>query len=423
MMARDDGWDVYVIHNPKDTPRVRQLVTQWRELGLRVFFREDSIPLGADAGRARETALKGSRRVVFMISPAALTEELANQETGIALFLDPAANQRLLLPVIIEPTLEDSIPLTIRRLYPADLTDPVQRRDEYHRLLRTLLGDDRRDLPDLPDPLEGDGAGGVKPPPYVLPRRPACFGRDAEVGALVGTLLEDSPPPTPILGGPGMGKTTVTLAALYDPRVVERFGSRRFFVRCDSARTGADVVAFVGNALGVPIGPHREPLVIAELARAPAVLVLDNLETPWEADGAGTEAVLDGLAAVPGLVLVASIRGAERPAGGWRERITIERLELPAARDAFLAVAGREKFAADPLLDDLLVTVADRVPLAVVLLAHFSEPQPNLTPVWNEWQARGPDILQRLKGDHRLLSIAFSVEVSISSPRMNDPAR
>jgi tetratricopeptide (TPR) repeat protein len=264
------------------------------------------------------------------------------------------------------------------------------------------------------------------PPPTLpiapLPAKPACFGRDEEVKDLVRTLLRKVPPPTPVLGGPGMGKTTMTLAALHDPGVAKRYGARRFFVRCDPARTRDEAVALVANAVGVPLGPDREPRLLAELASRPAVLVLDNLETPWEHDPAPTEDLLGRLDALPGLALVASVRGQDWPAGTWREPIRVEPLTPDAARAAFFAVSGKAKFAVDPRLEDLLEAV-DYVPLAVVLLAHYARPEPDLTAVWQQWQAQRADLLRRLGGDDRLTSFAVSVEISLSGRRMTDDAR
>jgi tetratricopeptide (TPR) repeat protein len=260
------------------------------------------------------------------------------------------------------------------------------------------------------------------PPGASLPAKPNCFGRDKEIKDLVRTLREKVPPPTPVIGGPGMGKTTVTVAALHDPGVAQRYGARRFFVRCDPARTRDEVVALIANAVGVPLGPDREPRLLAELASGPAVLVLDNLETPWEHDATPTEDLLGRLTVIPGLALVASIRGQDWPAGTWREPIGVEPLTLAAARAAFLAVAGKKKFGADPLLDDLLAAV-DRVPLAVVLLAHYARPEPDLSAVRQQWLARRADLLHRLGGDDRLLSFAVSVETSLTGRRMTDDAR
>src|SRR5215472_1220970 len=52
-----------------------------------------------------------------------------------------------------------------------------------------------------------------------LPARPDVVGRDEEVSALVGAWLATPPEPVAVLGGPGIGKSTICLAALYDSQV------------------------------------------------------------------------------------------------------------------------------------------------------------------------------------------------------------
>ena len=115
--------------------------------------------------------------------------------------------------------------------------------------------------------------------------------------------------------------------------------------------------------------------------------MLDNAETPWENDPLATEELLAHLAAIPGLCLVASVRGQQRPQGvAWREPVGVPPLDLPAARQAFLAVAG-QRFCSDPRLDDL-VNAVDRVPLAIALLSYQAEGQPNLDGLWARMASR-----------------------------------
>src|SRR5262249_41257292 len=151
--------------------------------------------------------------------------------------------------------------------------DPGQRYrrvSALHKALKRLL--DR--LPDPPD---------LSPPPG-LPQRPLCIGREKQIEAVLRGVLSRRRLPVPVLGSPGIGKSTVTLAALHRPRVVRAFPTRRFFVPCDIAQSGEALAAAIAYTLGLGLGPHPERRVIAELDHTPAVLVLDNLETPWEAD-------------------------------------------------------------------------------------------------------------------------------------------
>ena len=218
-----------------------------------------------------------------------------------------------------------------------------------------------------------------------LPPLPRCFGRDDEVETLVATLCADPPRPIPVLGPGGVGKTTVTLAALHDRRVAARFGSRRWFVRCESATSRDALVGEIAAGIGIEPGAQLEERVLQELEREKAVLVLDNAETPWEADQGRVEELLAQLGGLAGLVLVASIRGDQRPLGPqWREAVRVGPLSLPAARDAFLDLAG-ERFRNDPDLDRLLEAV-DRLALAVTLLACQAESDPDLSGLWARWQ-------------------------------------
>ena len=68
-----------------------------------------------------------------------------------------------------------------------------------------------------------------------LPVSPDLVGRDGELAALVEAWLATPPQPVAVLGAPGIGKSAICLAALYDHRVMKRFGNRRWFIRCDGA--------------------------------------------------------------------------------------------------------------------------------------------------------------------------------------------
>src|SRR5262245_40599546 len=103
--------------------------------------------------------------------------------------------------------------------------------------------------------------------PSRLPAVGYCFGRDDLVADLVATMVQANPPHVAILGGPGHGKTTVSLKALNEPRVAERFGTRRYFVRCDGATTRDALAAEISLAMGLELGPNLEARAFAELER------------------------------------------------------------------------------------------------------------------------------------------------------------
>ena len=287
-------------------------------------------------------------------------------------------------------------------------------------------GKEHRDLePFLRRLVPAPAAKPVPPAPGTtggLPPPRACFGRATEIEGLVTNLLAPQPLPYPVLGGPGIGKSTITIGALHDSRVISRYRARRYFVRCEAAPSRTATVAAIARLVGLDPAPGMEAVVLANLAAAPALLILDNFETPWEAEQAEAEELLGLLAAVPGLALVASVRGNERPGGlSWAEALRIIPLDPVAARQEFLDIAGR-KFEADPLLDSLLAAV-DCVPLAIHLLAHAAEPDPSLENLWQRWQAERTALLKRGPGTDRLTNIELSYEISWNGPRMTEDAR
>ena len=116
-----------------------------------------------------------------------------------------------------------------------------------------------------------------------------------------------------------------------------------------------------------------------------------------------------------------SARGTGRPAGlRWRDFAMVSPLPLADARRLFLPVAG-PGFAADPRLDELLAGL-DGVPLAVELMAYAAQGQPDLGEVAARWRAERTGMLARMGGATRELSVAVSVEASVTAPLMTAPA-
>jgi tetratricopeptide (TPR) repeat protein len=308
------------------------------------------------------------------------------------------------------------------RLCKEDEVDTLRGRHQEDHLLPISYGPSHGDLAGFLRTLRPHKS--VKPADKPrLPGRPTrCFGRTDELRDLVEALLLPSPLPVPILGPPGVGKTTLSLEALYEPKVKARFGDRRYFVRCDGAKSKDALVTEIALSLGLESGPDLERRLFQALERCPAVLLLDNAETPWDADTSPVESLLTELSTIPGVVLVASIRGEQRPFGPrWREAIRVGPFGLPAARETFVDIAGAG-FQSDPDLDRLLEAV-DRLPIAVVLLAHQAEGEPHLAALWKRWQEKRTALLKHAEGKERLTNIEVSLDLSLDGPRMTPEAR
>jgi tetratricopeptide (TPR) repeat protein len=174
----------------------------------------------------------------------------------------------------------------------------------------------------------------------------------------------------------------------------------------------------VGNE---PVGKSSADLrarTLAALGGTDAVLlVLDNLETPWQSDSLGSERLLADVVALANLSLVASIRGHAWPGNvGWLRRFDVPPLGRDDARRVFTAVAGNE-FAADPDLPFLLEQM-DGIPLAVELLATAVQGQPDLADLATRWRRERAAMLRRGPADHRQLSLPISLEISILGSSM-----
>jgi tetratricopeptide (TPR) repeat protein len=253
----------------------------------------------------------------------------------------------------------------------------------------------------------------------------ACFlGREDDLRDLVAALLWPSPSPIPVVGPAGVGRATLVLEALHDPRVAERFGARRFFVRCDGARSRDALLINIGRSLDLEPW-DLEARLFKELDRGPAVLALAGLEEPWQADSTAVETLLARLVGTPGLTLVATLPEGPAPSvPAWRNALRVDPFGRAAARETFLSVAG-ERFREDPCLYGLLDSV-DLLPLAVVLLAHAAQGEPDLSALWQRWQSWRERRSSRLrwKGVREWeLHVEVPLEVALASPRVTPGAR
>ena len=256
----------------------------------------------------------------------------------------------------------------------------------------------------------------VKPPAAPFPRpTPHFVGRGDEVEGLARALALEGATAILIQGGPGIGKTELTKAIADHADVTARFGEHRLFVRLETATTAAAMQDNIIRTIGCD-AQYGLQAALSTLRGKQTLLLLDNLETPWEPreQREAVEQTLADLAIVPDLAVLASFRGRELVGGlRWIEH-AVEALPRSVAIELFASVAG-QWVQDDPLLDNF-VDALGGIPLAVVLVARRAYGRTSLGSLWREWERQGPDFAIRPHSEAvRLASLSRSIELSVCS--------
>jgi hypothetical protein len=148
---------------------VRDVAGQLRELGLKVFFDEDSVEPGEPVVRSLERGLQSSRRVLLVLSLSSLKSRWVALERIITQHEDPDAEKKRLVPVLLEPVKPKRIPAAIRSLNTIDLTNPATRNQRYAFLLKHL-GVPENQIP-APPPWSSSKTSGKKRLPVGAARK------------------------------------------------------------------------------------------------------------------------------------------------------------------------------------------------------------------------------------------------------------
>ncbi|KAJ7738719.1 P-loop containing nucleoside triphosphate hydrolase protein [Mycena metata] len=250
----------------------------------------------------------------------------------------------------------------------------------------------------------------------MLPAEPKIFhGRAVELEAVV-KLFRQGSPRIAILGGGGMGKTSLAKAVLHHPDVSARY-EHRFFVATDSAATQPELLDLVASHIGLRPTKDLDTIVRHLLQGPPCLLVLDNLETSWEPRRSQTEVeeFISRVVEVPGLALIITMRGAERPAKvHWTHPFLppLKPLPIDAARQTFIDIA--DSFHPSDEVEQLL-RLTDCMPLAVNLIAHLVDDEGS-SAVLARWENEKISLLSA--GHDKRSNLEVSIQISLSSSRL-----
>ncbi|KAJ7266749.1 P-loop containing nucleoside triphosphate hydrolase protein, partial [Mycena rebaudengoi] len=255
-----------------------------------------------------------------------------------------------------------------------------------------------------------------------LPPCPQIFnGRESELQDVVNILIQDSAH-IAILGVGGMGKTSLATAALHNPQVEAKY-SHQYFVPCHSSPTCTELAATIADHIGLEKGSNMAKKVAHYFAHAPpSLLVLDNLETPWEALSARSEVeeFLSLLTDAPQLGLMITLRGSEHPSKvKWTRPFLapLKPLSNAAAWQTFIEVADDDHD--DASIKELL-ELTGNLPLAVSLIASVASSE-GCAKALSRWKLESTRMLS--EGYDQRSSLDISIMLSYTSSRMTPGAQ
>ncbi|KAJ7240431.1 P-loop containing nucleoside triphosphate hydrolase protein, partial [Mycena rebaudengoi] len=251
------------------------------------------------------------------------------------------------------------------------------------------------------------------------PPCPQIFhGRESELQDVVNILIQDSAH-IAILGTGGMGKTSLATAALHNPQVEAKY-SHRYFVPCHSSPTCSELAATIAEHIGLEKGSNMAKKVAHYFSHTPpSLLVLDNLETSWEALSARSE-VEEFLSLLTDAPTWITLRGAEHPSKvKWTRPFLapLEPLSNVAAWQTFIEVAdeGHDDASIKELLE-----LTGNLPLAVSVIASVASSE-GCALALSRWKLESTRMLS--DGYDQRSSLDISIMLSYTSSRMTPGAQ
>ncbi|KAJ7023970.1 hypothetical protein C8F04DRAFT_1303410, partial [Mycena alexandri] len=251
-----------------------------------------------------------------------------------------------------------------------------------------------------------------------LPAEPKIFhGRESELADIL-KLFSQGTPRIAILGAGGMGKTSLARIVVHHEEITTKYLENRFFVACDTVSSKPELAGLIGAHLGMKPGNDLTQVVLQHFSSSPpTLLMLDNLETVWEATKSRKEIeeFLSLLTDINSLALVITMRGAERPSRVQWTRpflLPLPPLAQDAARKMFIDITD-DKHSLEEM--DHVLALTDNMPLSISLLAHLVDIE-GCKEILSRWETEKTSLIS--EGYDRRSNLELSISLSLSSPRI-----
>ena len=259
-----------------------------------------------------------------------------------------------------------------------------------------------------------NGPLGELPPP--APR--VCFGRGKLIDEIVS--LAENLEPFALIGPGGVGKTSLALTVLHHDRIKYRFGSNRWFIRCDQFPASHTLfLARLSQVIGAGVQNPGDLTPLRQfLSSRNGILLLDNAESvldPHGPDAREIYSVVEELSHFGNISLGITSRISTIPP--HFKRPAIPKLSMESACDIFYAIYTND--VRSDIVSDL-VRQLDFHALSITLLATTAcHNMWDYNRLANEWNTHRAQVLQTGHSG----GLGATVELSLASPtfRKLDP--